>query len=288
MRRIRSIKPDFFLDEDLGELSPLHRVLFAGLWTLADRDGRLEDRPRRIKVEILPYDDCDVDALLSDLASKRCNGHRFIIRYRVNDQQIISITNFRKHQRITGRELDTPSQYPSPPENLDDGETMGKHQGNNGDKANVQEGKGRERKGKDTTFAQRQIEDPVSPPPPEDIFLTFPTDGKIKEWFLTKERVAEFKTLFPGLNVEIELRKDLRWIMDNPERRKTARGMPAHLMRWLAKAQNQGGQRNNALENDRIEAEERRRIAREYREAQRNEAIRKQKLEESAKVNQVD
>src|SRR5687768_4523414 len=67
--RIRTIKPEFFLHEGLAELSPLHRLLFIGLWTLADKRGVLEDRPRKIKAALFPWESaCDVDAMLWDLA----------------------------------------------------------------------------------------------------------------------------------------------------------------------------------------------------------------------------
>ena len=91
--RTRNIKPGFFKNDELAEIEPLGRLLFAGLWCMADREGRLCDRPKRIKVEILPYDDCDVDALLNQLASKG-----FIVRYKVNDEAYIQIVNFSKHQ----------------------------------------------------------------------------------------------------------------------------------------------------------------------------------------------
>lgn len=60
MARTRSIKPSFFDNELLGGLSPLTRLLFIGLWGQADRAGRLEDRPLRLKKNILGYDDVTV------------------------------------------------------------------------------------------------------------------------------------------------------------------------------------------------------------------------------------
>ena len=54
MARARNIKPAFFKNETLVELPVETRLLFIGLWTLADREGRLEDRPKRIKMEIYP------------------------------------------------------------------------------------------------------------------------------------------------------------------------------------------------------------------------------------------
>ena len=51
MARARNIKPSFFMNENLAECDPLARILFVGLWTLADRDGRLEDRPKPLRVQ---------------------------------------------------------------------------------------------------------------------------------------------------------------------------------------------------------------------------------------------
>src|SRR5262245_30051913 len=56
LARIRSIKPGFFRNEDLAAFPFQHRLLFAGLWLLADREGRLEDRPKRIHADLFPYD----------------------------------------------------------------------------------------------------------------------------------------------------------------------------------------------------------------------------------------
>jgi len=93
MARLRTLKPGFFIDEYLAECQPLTRLLFAGLWTIADREGRLEDRPRRIKAQCLPYDDCDVDALLNELAR-----HGFIVRYGSKEERFIAVPTWHKHQ----------------------------------------------------------------------------------------------------------------------------------------------------------------------------------------------
>lgn len=109
MPRLRTIKPGFFTDDDLGECPPLARLLYAGLWCQADREGRLEDRPRRLKVEVLPYDDCDVDDLLNQLAQ-----HGFIVRYAVNGARYIAIPKFLAHQNPHVKEA--PSIIPAPGE----------------------------------------------------------------------------------------------------------------------------------------------------------------------------
>lgn len=93
MARARNIKPSFFANEELAECDPLARLLFAGLWCLADRDGRLEDRPKRIRAELLPYDACDADDLLNQLQSRG-----FILRYAHGERRFIQVLKFSQHQ----------------------------------------------------------------------------------------------------------------------------------------------------------------------------------------------
>lgn len=103
MARSRNIKPAFFLNEELAEISPEGRLLFIGLWCLADREGRLEDRPKKIKAEIFPYENFDVDALLNELMSRH-----FIKRYCLGNAKdmprYIQVTNFTRHQNPHPRE----------------------------------------------------------------------------------------------------------------------------------------------------------------------------------------
>jgi hypothetical protein len=93
MARARNIKPGFFTNDVLAELPALTRLLFAGLWTIADRAGRLEARIKKIKAAVLPYDDCDVDAMLNDL-----DRLGFIQRYEAAGMQAIQIVTWEKHQ----------------------------------------------------------------------------------------------------------------------------------------------------------------------------------------------
>ena len=99
MARSRNIKPGFFKNEDLAEVSITARLLFIGLWTLADREGYLEDRPRRIKMELFPMDSVDIDEALSELS-------RFdlIVRYESEGTKCIFIPGFSKHQNPHYRE----------------------------------------------------------------------------------------------------------------------------------------------------------------------------------------
>ncbi|MDE1484774.1 hypothetical protein, partial [Xenorhabdus bovienii] len=114
MARSRNIKPGFFTNDDLAECEPLARLLFAGLWTIADREGRLEDKPRKIKAMILPYDDADCNDLLEQLHKKN-----FITRYAVDGNEFIQINNWKKHQNPHCKEAATeiPEQVMQPADN---------------------------------------------------------------------------------------------------------------------------------------------------------------------------
>jgi uncharacterized phage protein (TIGR02220 family) len=93
MPRSRNIKPGLYKNEDLAECSIWARYLFPGLWMLADREGRLEDRPKRIKGELLPFDAQDVEPLLRELQTRG-----FIVRYQIEGASYIQISKFRQHQ----------------------------------------------------------------------------------------------------------------------------------------------------------------------------------------------
>lgn len=106
--RARNIKPGFYQNEILAECSVWARLMFPGLWMMADREGRLEDRPMRIKASVLPYDNQNVDKLLTEL-----HNRGFIYRYQVGSGKFIQIINFRRHQNPHCKE--PASTIPAPP-----------------------------------------------------------------------------------------------------------------------------------------------------------------------------
>ena len=114
MARTRLLKPGFFANETLAEVHPFGRLLFAGLWTIADRKGRLPDKPKWIKGQLFPFENVPVEKLLSEL-----EGLGFIARYEAEGQRCILIVKFHKHQNPHKNE--GPSLLPAPfPEYLAD------------------------------------------------------------------------------------------------------------------------------------------------------------------------
>ena len=93
MARSRNIKPSFFDNDELAEIDPLGRLLFIGLWTIADYKGEFVWREKRIKAKLLPYDECDIKKLAIDL-----DKSGFIRFYSNGNEVYCSVINFCSHQ----------------------------------------------------------------------------------------------------------------------------------------------------------------------------------------------
>lgn len=119
MARARNIKPGLFKNEVLGVADPLYTLLFEGLWVLADREGRMEDRPLRIKAEVFPYrEGLDINAMLDWLQE---NG--FIRRYTSRGVRCIVVCEFKKHQNPHKNESE--SELPPPEDEVTASEKIG-------------------------------------------------------------------------------------------------------------------------------------------------------------------
>src|SRR5258708_26588558 len=80
MGKIRTVKLELLRHEQLFEAEqksgfPL-RLIFIGLFTTVDAEGRFRWRPRQLKLDILPYDDINFAAALSALVE-----FNFVQRY---------------------------------------------------------------------------------------------------------------------------------------------------------------------------------------------------------------
>lgn len=115
MGRIRTIKPELFAHEQMNELEetfPLLRPMltFAGLFTVSDKKGRFEWRPRKLKLAILPF----VDSYPIEESLNLLEQNGYVQRYEVDGKPYGFIPTWDLHQRITGTEATAPARYPDP------------------------------------------------------------------------------------------------------------------------------------------------------------------------------
>ncbi len=107
MARARNIKPGFFQNEELAELEPIDRLAFIALWTVCDYKGCLEYRPKRLKIQLLPYDDIDIEKTVESLEKAG-----FVQVYKIENESFIKIINFEKHQNPHKNEREAGSDIP--------------------------------------------------------------------------------------------------------------------------------------------------------------------------------
>ena len=72
------------------------------------------------------------------------------------------------------------------------------------------------------------------------VFIEFETNKTDVLYPVTVEFVSQMKELYPAVDVEQELRNMKAWLMSNPQRRKTFKGMPKFINSWLAREQDKG------------------------------------------------
>lgn len=103
MSRIRTVKPELFKHTALFEAEDKYqlplRIAFIGLFTCCDRQGRFLWQPRRLKVDILPYDNVDITAVLNALLETG-----FIKAYEVRGIIYGCISTWKKHQYFNNKE----------------------------------------------------------------------------------------------------------------------------------------------------------------------------------------
>jgi hypothetical protein len=99
MARIRQLKPEFWTDDKVASLSRDARLLFLGLWTEADDDGRLVDSAKLLAGSLFPFDD-DVTPKKLGTWLEEVVDQGLVIRYRRGAASYLHIVNFKRHQKI--------------------------------------------------------------------------------------------------------------------------------------------------------------------------------------------
>ena len=246
MARTRNLKPSFFSNDLLAECDPMARLLFAGLWTLADREGRLEYRPRRIKGALFPYDNCDIEQLVDQLASRG-----FVQVYRVGTVEVLSIPKFGDHQRCHPDER--AEGLPPPPQ----GDSTHVFPAKNAEPGNPAREPGNPTADAPHFPATCALYPSVLTPS----FLTphtsvSPTGTKRSgsatttdpiEWTaeagwsgISDDHRQRWATAYPAADLPVELAKADEWLRANPTKAKRSR-WGRFITSWLSRCQDRGG-----------------------------------------------
>ena len=234
--RSRNIKPGFWANEYLAECSHQARLLFIGLWCLADREGRLEYRPRKIKGELFRFEDADIPALTFELV-----GYGFVTAYGDGSERYIQVNNWHRHQHPHHKEVKSSIPKVTAKHGLCKTQAWLKHDNlgtcqhlpNPSDSGYLIPDTGSLIP--DPTYCSELAESPAS----ELVASVACTSGKT--FSLTESQVEKWGDAYPAVDVRLTCLQAIAWLDANPKRRKTVGGMPRFLTNWLAKEQNRGG-----------------------------------------------
>ena len=98
--RIRSIRPEFYDSESMGNVSWDARFVFECLWSYVQDNGVNRDNARMIRGTCMPYDGDEVipriEAALDELEDAGC-----IVRYEWRGKHLLWLPNFLTYQKIT-------------------------------------------------------------------------------------------------------------------------------------------------------------------------------------------
>lgn len=223
MARIRTIKPEFFTSEDIVSLSPMARLLYIALWCESDREGRLIWRPRTFKIRYLPADDCDIEALCSELVAAQL--------VKLYGDGFAWIPKFGLHQHLNPREA--ASTLPDPHACVTRAPRV--HHATVTKETRDSDAQGG-REGKGRSNAPSSFADDAAAPTVVALPLN---DGT--EHAVTAAMVSEWSESFPAVDVPQALRTMRAWLVAKPARRKTRRGVNAFIVGWLGREQDKGG-----------------------------------------------
>jgi len=112
MSQRRMIHAQIWHSEQVGKLSPLARVLYIGMVTLADDEGRLKGHPAYLRAQVFPYDDilnADVEKAREEIIEAG-----LIEIYIVDQSQYIQHPNWEKYQTLRADRIQA-SRLPDPP-----------------------------------------------------------------------------------------------------------------------------------------------------------------------------
>ena len=135
------IAPEFWFDEEIGELDSDTQLTYIGTWNFADDYGVIEYAPKKIKVQIFPYKDVNVAKCLEALI--KINK---LIVFEAEGKKWLHIKNFLKNQTVDKPSKNrnptppVPEQYPTTPRPVLDEVSKGSEENGN----EVSEGKGSE------------------------------------------------------------------------------------------------------------------------------------------------
>lgn len=234
----RIIKDSIGSSEKIAALSDFEFRVWVHLITLADDAGRVDARPAIIKGRAFPLREQitskSIDAALSKIATADL-AHP----YTVGGKPFLLLHDWGDHQRIR----ESKPKYPGPDE------ADGEHSPQTAAACGELRPESNPNPIRIQSESESEIEanascvepETVSAPP---VILLPLNDGT--DYAVSQEQCHEWAGLYPAVDVIQQLRNMKGWLIGNPGKRKTKRGIVRFIVSWLTREQDRGGAKGHS------------------------------------------
>jgi len=117
MARRRMIAPNFWKDPEVAKLTIPERLLFIGIVSNADDEGRIIATPEALKADIFPYDHKITARVVKRMRDSLVNKMKNVLLYENDNVEYIVLLRWGDHQKpshATASKLPPPSQFRDP------------------------------------------------------------------------------------------------------------------------------------------------------------------------------
>ena len=229
----RIIKESICRSDSIDSLSWFEEVLFYRLIVVCDDYGRFDGRAAIIKGSCFPLKDVTVKQINDSLNKLVSVG---LVRvYKAQGRPYLQLVTWAEHQRIRNQKSKYP-EYTCDCELLLSNDSKGQQKESSDNKC-VRNPIQSESKSESESNTDICSEQKAAAEPP---VITLPLNTG-EEYPVTQRDAEGWMELYPAVDVMQCLRNMKGWLMSNPAKRKTARGITRFITTWLQKEQDRGG-----------------------------------------------
>lgn len=217
----RILKESICKSDEIDLLTWFEEVLFYRLIVNCDDFGRYDARLKIIKNICFPLK--DVTEKDVEKALKKLSEVGLIQVYEYQGKPYLQLVTWEQHQSVRAKK----SKYPKNDKTCTQLYSNGCNSSNN----SIQS----ESKSNSDTCSER-----INPSEHQEAIITLQLNTG-EEWPVLSSDLSEWAELYPAVDVMQCLRNMKGWLLSNPTKRKTSRGIKRFITTWLQKEQDKGG-----------------------------------------------
>ena len=228
----RILKDSICRSEEINNLSWFEEAFFYRLIVSCDDYGRFDGRTKIIKGQCFPLSSVTEKEI--NKALNRLSEVGLVRMYLSSGKPILQLVTWEQHQTIRAKK----SKYPECDENcihLNTIDEAYKHLISNECKCSrnpIQSESESISESESNVCSEQECSEPP--------VITLPLNDK-SEYAVLQSDVLEWQNLYPAVDIEQCLRNMRGWLLSNPKKRKTKRGIHRFITTWLQKEQDKGG-----------------------------------------------